>query len=69
VRVNKSVVAEQYTVCLHVDDWMITCRQDATIEALLAELTVHFWQSAFLPWHDMGFYRGAQSQGDYGRLR
>jgi hypothetical protein len=36
---NKGVGAEQCTVCLHVDDLMITCRQDATIEALLAGLT------------------------------
>jgi len=36
---NKGVGAAQCTVCLHVDDLMITCRQDATIDTLLAGLT------------------------------
>ena len=39
---NKGVGAEQCTVCLHVDDLMITCRQDATIEDLLNGLTAKY---------------------------
>ena len=36
---NKGVGTNQCTVCVHVDDLMITCCEDSTIEALLAGLT------------------------------
>ena len=42
MRVNKGTGDEQCTICLHVDDLKITCRNEDTIEQLIDSLTTKY---------------------------